>query len=887
MAEYYGTNSADRLADVSGDAETYLYGYGGHDVLNGNKLTDYLYGGDGDDRLYGGTGNDWLIGGKGEDKLYGGSGADGVSYIDVDGSIVLSLDGSLRRSGDAKRDTLSSIENLSGSDTGADTLAGNQKENLLFGEGSSDVLYGRAGDDTLNGASGIDRLYGEAGDDWLFGGTGADSLSGGTGEDGVYFDYANGMSVALDRSFASTGQAKGDTFSSIEMVEVAGGGNDKVAGNKGNNTIWVYDGNDTVFGRAGDDTIYGGEGFDKLYGEAGDDWLHPESGANRLDGGSGIDGASYYDSEGVTVYLDKSGINQGEAEEDSYFSIENLAGSSKYADYLSGNSRNNELYGHGGHDTLLGKTGDDYLYGGTGNDKIYGSKGDDSLHGEAGKDLLSGGDGVDGAYYFNSDKSVIISLDGSLTASNDALGDRLVSIENIGGSDTGNDTLAGDKNDNVLWGNGGNDALSGRAGKDDLYGGAGRDSLFGGDGNDRIDGFSGSDQIDGGAGIDVAGYYEQDAAVISLDGSLTTGGSALGDTLRNIENLTGSAKGSDRLSGDAGENSLWGHGGNDTLYGRGGDDTLYGGAGSNKLYGGSGVDTAVYEKEGAAILALDGSFTSGGSAKGDILNSIEKLVGSETGHDKLSGDARNNTLWGEGGNDTLYGRSGIDLLYGHTGNDKLYGGNGDDELNGHTGQDYLNGGSGFDYAGYASSNGIEYALDGSFVAVGEITRDTLLSIENLAGSETAADKLAGDTGINELWGDGGDDTLFGRGGDDDLFGNAGADTLWGEAGADRFIFEFKTEGSDTIADFDEADTIAVYAKNFGFDASTTMIEAMFQSGTSDDAANADVRFIYNTTSNALWFDADGSGTTAGGQLATLSNGYALAWNDILISQTPL
>ena len=49
---------------------------------------------------------------------------------------------------------------------------------------------------------------------------------------------------------------------------------------------------------------------------------------------------------------------------------------------------------------------------------------------------------------------------------------------------------------------------------------------------------------------------------------------ASGEELISIENLTGSASGSDHLAGNAGENVLSGQGGNDVLVGEGGSDTF-------------------------------------------------------------------------------------------------------------------------------------------------------------------------------------------------------------------------------------------------------------------------------------------------------------------------
>ena len=61
-------------------------------------------------------------------------------------------------------------------------------------------------------------------------------------------------------------------------------------------------------------------------------------------------------------------------------------------------------------------------------------------------------------------------------------------------------------------------------------------------------------------------------------------------------------------------------------------------------------------------------------------------------------------------------------------------------------------------------------------------RDTLTGFENLTGSAF-------------------NDTLIGTTGDNVIAGGAGADKLTGGAGADTFVFNFMSEGVDTITDF--------------------------------------------------------------------------------------
>ena len=97
------------------------------------------------------------------------------------------------------------------------------------------------------------------------------------------------------------------------------------------------------------------------------------------------------------------------------------------------------------------------------------------------------------------------------------------------------DTLTGDGAENILAGGGGDDTLAGGGGDDTLDGGGGDDTLIGG---------VGADALDGGRGDDTASYAGSGAGVaVFLDGTAGTGGAAAGDTLRNIENLIGSAFG--------------------------------------------------------------------------------------------------------------------------------------------------------------------------------------------------------------------------------------------------------------------------------------------------------------------------------------------------------
>ena len=103
-------------------------------------------------------------------------------------------------------DTLSSIENLIGSDF-VDTLSGTGGDNTISGGGNTDDVKGFSGNDTLNGDAGNDTLNGGASNDTLNGGDdndtligqdGNDTLHGGNGSDTAsYVGAIAGVTVAL------------------------------------------------------------------------------------------------------------------------------------------------------------------------------------------------------------------------------------------------------------------------------------------------------------------------------------------------------------------------------------------------------------------------------------------------------------------------------------------------------------------------------------------------------------------------------------------------------------------------------------------------------------------------------------------------------------------
>jgi Ca2+-binding RTX toxin-like protein len=332
-----------------------------------------------------------------------------------------------------------------------------------------------------------------------------------------------------------------------------------VKGTNNSETINLFDG--VTFGN---DSIYGYGGNDSIFGLAGDDYIVGGTGADALHGGPGSDTASYYTSTaGIMASLSYGVGVGGDAEGDTYASIENLEGSG-YADALVGNDGNNWFSGYGGDDLLDGGDGDDILWGGSGND---------TLKGGGGADWLGGDGGIDTVSYYESPEGVIVLLSTNSGAYGDAEGDNFQDIENLTGSIYA-DFLWGDDGVNKLMGMDGADVLRGLSGNDTLDGGAGADTMLGGTGGDTYYVDNANDEV-----IEVAGQGA-DQVQTSVSYSLAPGSEVemLGTT--------------DRAAATA--ISLAGNEYANTIIGNAGVNVIVGGAGLDTMIGGDGGDVFVW-----------------------------------------------------------------------------------------------------------------------------------------------------------------------------------------------------------------------------------------------------------------------------------------------------
>ncbi|OYX62740.1 MAG: hypothetical protein B7Y89_07575, partial [Novosphingobium sp. 32-60-15] len=348
-------------------------------------------------------------------------------------------------------------------------------------------------------------------------------------------------------------------------------------------------------------------------------------------------------------------------------------------------------------ENLIGTAQSDTLVGDGIANALTGGDGDDTLVGGAGADTLTGGAGSDTVSYSTASAGLTASLGNTALNTGDALGDVYATLENLTGSAHA-DTLYGDGSANVI---------------------------DGGDGNDTLAGGAGADTLTGGIGTDTVDYSASGSAVTAyLNGAAGTGGDAAGDVISGVENLIGSTQ----------ADALYGNGSANAISGGDGDDTLVGGAGADTLTGGNGTDTADYSASASAVTAyLDGPAGTGGDAAGDVLTSIENMIGS-TQADMLYGNANDNVLSGGDGDDTLIGGAGADVLTGGIGTDTA------------------------DYSASASAITLNLAATGSGTS-GDAAGDTMTGIENVIGSA------------------GNDSFTLALGNNWTIFGGAGSDTV--------------------------------------------------------------------------------------------------------------
>jgi Ca2+-binding RTX toxin-like protein len=376
-----GGSGADTIDGAAGNDA--IASNNGNDAVSGGSGNDVIATAQGSDTLRGGSGKDTLIGGAEADLLDGDSSTDTARYAASSAAVEVDLDAGTGSGGDAEGDTLVQIENLDGS-TFADTLTGDDENNVIQG------------------------------------GRGADSLDGGLGIDVLSYESAiTGVTVKLFDGTALGLEAEGDLFSGFERLR-GSQRDDLLAGDGNINTLQGLGGDDTLNGFGGDDAIEGDAGNDDLRGGNGSDrYLTrvPDGSDDSVNDAAGdadtlvfINAADIVTSvrlgDDLKIFLTSGTITvighftagrtvefAEVAGEQLVLADGNIGGSS--GGIISGTDENDYLNGGGGGDILFGAGGNDHMVGGTG---------DDTLDGGEGRDVLRGGRGND-TFKFSSDRA--------------------------------------------------------------------------------------------------------------------------------------------------------------------------------------------------------------------------------------------------------------------------------------------------------------------------------------------------------------------------------------------------------------------------------------------------------------------------------------------------
>ena len=467
----------------------------------------------------------------------------------------------------------------------------------------------------------------------------------------------------------------------------------------------------------------------------------------------------------------------------------------------------------------------------------------------------------------------------------------------------------------TLNGTSGNDTLVGGAGNDTINGNAGNDSLVGNAGNDSLDGGSGIDTMDGGLGNDVYVAFANDV-LVDAGGIDQINTSELNWTLAAaFENLVLNAGTAATTSiGNASNNTITGNGAANTMNGMAGNDTLTGGAGpDNFVFSHTGTangDSITDFTQGTDKIHLDAGVMTALGASGTLAAGDARFFDGEFAHDaddRIIYNSFTNAFWydpdgngsqamqfigsvqQDGGTSKLTlvatdfvvdngtsGGGGGGTITGTPGNDSLTGTAGNDTLDGLGGMDTMNGLAGDDTyivtAGdvLSDTSGVDTVVSSASWSLGS-------GFENLTLTGSAALNVSGNSAANIIVGNSGSNVIRAR---------DGADTITGGGGNDFFDFTTAPTASDTITDFASGDRLRFEDAAFTAIGATGNWAAgdgrFFAAAGATSGHDANDRLVYDTSTGALYYDADGSGAGAAQHVATLQGAPVLSATDISV-----
>jgi Ca2+-binding RTX toxin-like protein len=311
-------------------------------------------------------------------------------------------------------------------------------------------------------------------------------------------------------------------------------------------------------------------------------------------------------------------------------------------------------------------------------------------------------------------------------------------------------------------------------------------------------------------------------------------------------------------------NFLWGNDANNVLFGMSGDDALFGGSGIDSMEGGAGND--IYHVDAARDQVIEAA----GEGSDTVYTSVSYALGASAAVETLRTTSTSATTA-----INLTGNSFANTLMGNAGANKLNGNGGADTMVGYAGSDTYHVDSARDMVKETSSGG---TADRVYTTV---SYTLAANVENLYASGSASLRLIGTTKNN---------TICGNAGANKINGGYGNDVLKGGLGKDAFIFSTKlsaTGNLDRIVGFNVKDDSlflenAIFTKlGLGSMSSPKKLASSFFT-VGDEAKDANDYVIDNKTTGVLYYDADGSRSGKAVEVAKLSKGLAMTYNDIYV-----
>ncbi|MEW6155800.1 MAG: calcium-binding protein [Verrucomicrobiota bacterium] len=674
---------------------------------------------------------------------------------------------------------------------GTITIFGGPEADLLDAADLIQGAYfeGRAGDDDILGGSGPDVVLGQAGDDEIFGGSGTDLLIGGDGSDDIFGNDQNDVLVGDDADNQMPG-----SIATVDSADAQG---------------------DTLNGGAGDDVILGGLGADQIDGGADDDVILGDSGV-------------IYWTAGVVTHSQTTDITGSD-------------------DVLDGGTGDNVILGGLGSDTINAANGDDIILADQGSLTFDGTVltvesldtangGDDQVDAGAGNNLIIAGAGADdvnagvGNSIVLGDNGVAVQTSGILTE-----------VQSTALSVDGADTIVLADGDHVIFGGAGSDEITSGQGDSAVLGdngiaifldgllssietvGAsigGDDTITLGAGANLVIGGYGADHLSTGAGQVVAIGDNGKAALI--DGILSRIETILPNA--GADDVITAAEGLSLILGGFGADDLTTGGGTSIVLGDdgfvtftlagvfnyietinpeiGAVDTIVTGDGSSVVLGGADSDR-ITSGNGSSVILGDNGRAQFTDTIIDWIETSKPIVG---GNDTISAADGTNTILGGFGDDDIDAGEGAAVIVGDNGRAEFVAGvishvettdsasGGADTIAVGTGGNVILGGAANDVITTAHGNGILLGDNGKADFLnGIITQVATLSPE-----------VAGDDIIET--GDG-NNLVFGGSGGDRINTSQGNSVLFGDSGLASFVAGIISHAESTDVAFGGADTL--------------------------------------------------------------------------------